>query len=478
MGCEPPCTCAIRFPAYEGKKSTKIGHSHMAVALIILAAGKGTRMQSDLPKVLHKVAGAPLLVHAMRSGAALEPDRTVVVAGHGADQVKAAATDYADEIDVVLQTEQLGTAHAVLQAKDALADFDGNVIVLYGDTPFIQPETLDAMLAARGENDVVVLGFEAADAGRYGRLVMDGNALQAIVEFKDADDATRAITLCNSGVICAKADVLFDLLENVTDDNAAGEYYLTDIVSIARAKGLCATVVRCDEAETMGINSRAELAVAEAAFQTRARREAMENGVTLQAPDTVYFSYDTYIGPDTVVEPNVVFAPAVTVENDATIRAFSHLEGSHVSRGSVVGPYARLRPGTELAEHVKVGNFVEIKNAVIEAGAKVNHLSYIGDASVGERTNIGAGTITCNYDGVFKHRTTIGADVFIGSNTMLVAPVTLGDESMTATGTVVTKDVPDGDMAVGRARQENKAGFARRMFEKLKSAKANAAKES
>ncbi len=450
----------------------------MAVALIILAAGKGTRMQSELPKVLHKVAGGSLLVHAMRSGASLEPARTVVVAGHGADLVEAAARAHMDEIDVVLQTEQLGTAHAVLQAKDALADFDGDAIILYGDTPFIQPETLDAMLAARAENDVVVLGFEAADAGRYGRLVMDGDALHAIVEFKDADAATRAITLCNSGVICAKSDVLFDLLDSVTDDNAAGEFYLTDIIAIARAKGLSAGVVRCDEAETMGINSRAELAVAETAFQTRARREAMENGVTLQAPETVYFSYDTYIGPDTVVEPNVVFAPAVTVENDATIRAFSHLEGSHVSRGSVVGPYARLRPGTELAEHVKVGNFVEIKNAVIEAGAKVNHLSYIGDASVGERTNIGAGTITCNYDGVFKHRTTIGADVFIGSNTMLVAPVTLGDESMTATGTVVTKNVPDGDLAVSRPRQENKTGFARRMFQKLKSKKANAAKES
>ncbi|MCL4166075.1 UNVERIFIED_CONTAM: hypothetical protein GTU68_007838 [Idotea baltica] len=316
------------------------------------------------------------------------------------------------------------------------------------------------MLAARAEHDVVVLGFEAADPGRYGRLVMDGDALNAIAEFKDATDAERAITLCNSGVICAKAAVLFDLIDNVSNENASGEYYLTDIIGIARAKGLSATVVRCDEAETMGINSRPELAVAEAAFQTRARADALENGVTMHAPDTVYFSHDTYIGADTVIEPNVVFAVGVTVENNATIRAFSHLEGCHVSRG------------------VKIGNFVEIKNATIDAGAKVNHLSYIGDAQIGENSNVGAGTITCNYDGVFKHRTTIGKNVFVGSNTMLVAPVTLGDDSMTATGTIVTKDVPDGDLAVGRARQENKAGFARKMFEKLKSKKAKAARES
>ena len=450
----------------------------MAVALIILAAGKGTRMKSDLPKVLHAVAGAPLLVHAMKSGAALEPEKTVVVAGHGADLVEAAARDWTDDVDVVLQSEQLGTAHAVLQAADALSGFDGDAIVLYGDTPFIQPETLDTMLAARANHDVVVLGFDAADPGRYGRLVMDGEALQKIVEFKDATDEERAISLCNSGVICAKSETLFDLLTNVSDDNAAGEFYLTDIIAIANDKGLTATAVRCDESETMGINSRAELAVAEVAFQSRARKQAMENGVTLHAPDTVYFSHDTYIGSDTIVEPNVVFAPGVTVENNATIRAFSHFEGCHVSRGSVVGPYARLRPGAELAEDVKIGNFVEIKNAVIDTGAKVNHLSYIGDAEIGEKSNIGAGTITCNYDGVFKHRTKIGSGVFVGSNTMLVAPVSLGDDSMTASGTIVTRDVPDGDLAVGRARQENKTGFARRMFEKLKSKKANMAKET
>ncbi len=285
-------------------------------------------------------------------------------------------------------------------------------------------------------------------------------------------DEERAVTLCNSGVIAAKARHVFDLIDAVGNENAAGEYYLTDIIGIARARGLSATVVRCDEAETLGINSRAELAAAEALFQQRARAAAQEDGVTLTAPETVFFAHDTVIGRDTVIEPNVVFGPGVTVESGATIRAFSHLEGCHVSRGGVIGPYARLRPGAELAEDVKIGNFVEIKNAQIAEGAKVNHLSYIGDATIGARSNIGAGTITCNYDGVFKHHTTIGADTFIGSNTMLVAPVTVGDAAMTGSGSVVTKDVPAGDLAVGRARQENKPGFAVRLFEKLKARKA------
>ena len=302
-------------------------------------------------------------------------------------------------------------------------------------------------------------------------MITDGNALDRIVEYKDATDEERAVTLCNSGVVIANADALFDLIAAVGNDNAAGEYYLTDIVEIGRAKGVTATVVTCDEAETLGINSRAELVAAEAAFQARARTEALDNGVTLLAPNTVYFAYDTVLGRDAVIEQNVIFGPDVTVESGARIRAFSHLEGCHVSRGAIVGPYARLRPGAELQENVHVGNFVEIKNAVLAEGAKANHLTYIGDADIGERTNIGAGTITCNYDGVFKHRTTIGADAFIGSNTMLIAPVTVGHEAMTASGTVVSKNVPDGALAVGRARQENKAGFAVRMFEKLKNLK-------
>ena len=444
----------------------------MATALIILGAGMGTRMNSDLPKVLHEIAGAPMLVHAMKSGAALAPAKTVIIAGHGAALVEKAAKAYDPDVAVAIQTDQLGTAHAVSQARDALSGFEGDALVLYGDTPFIRPETLAAMHAALQAHDVVVLGFEAADPGRYGRLIVTDGQLDRIVEFKDASDKERGVTLCNSGVIACNSTLLFDLVDAVGNDNAAGEYYLTDIVGIARGRGLSATVVACDESETLGINSRAELSDAEALFQARARAAALACGVTLTAPQTVTFAHDTVIGRDTVVEPNVVFGPGVTVESGATIRAFSHLEGCHVARGAVVGPYARLRPGAELAENVKVGNFVEIKNAQLAEGAKVNHLSYIGDASIGARSNIGAGTITCNYDGVFKHKTTIGEDVFIGSNTMLVAPVTVGDAAMTGSGSVVTKNVPAGDLAVGRAKQENKAGFALRLFEKLKARKA------
>ncbi|HCP82093.1 MAG TPA: bifunctional UDP-N-acetylglucosamine diphosphorylase/glucosamine-1-phosphate N-acetyltransferase GlmU [Octadecabacter sp.] len=450
----------------------------MPTALIILAAGQGSRMNSDLPKVLHEVGNAPLFAHALAAGSALSPEKTVLVVGHGGDLVEAAARKIDETITVARQTEQLGTAHAVAQAREALANFEGDALVLYGDTPFVSAETLERMTAARATHDVVVLGFEAADPARYGRLVVNGDRLERIVEFKDADSATRAITLCNSGVVCADAATLFALIDAVGNDNASGEYYLTDIVEIAWKMGKTATAVSCDEAETLGINTRTVLARAEGLFQASKRAEALENGVTLTAPETVFFSLDTYVGRDAVIEPNVVFGPSVTIESNARIRAFSHLEGCHVSMGSTVGPFARLRPGAELSNNAHVGNFVEIKNAKIGEGTKVNHLTYIGDAEIGDGTNVGAGTITCNYDGVFKHRTTIGKNVFVGSNTMLVAPVTLGDDSMTATGTIVTKNVPDGDLAVGRARQENKAGFARRMFEKLKSKKANAAKES
>ena len=443
----------------------------MSTALIILAAGQGTRMNSDLPKVLHKIAGAPMLVHAIRSGEVLEPSRLVVVTGHGGEAVAAAATAYQPMAEIAVQSEQKGTAHAVAQARSALDGFDGDAIVLYGDTPFIQPETLEKMQAARQAHDLVVLGFEAADPGRYGRLVMDGEKLARIVEFKDATDEERQITLCNSGVVAARADLLFDLIDGVGNDNASGEYYLTDIIGLARSRGLSAGAVTCDEAETMGINSRPELARAEAKFQDRARAEALENGVTLAAPDTVFFAFDTVIGRDSEVEQNVVFGPDVTVESGAHIRAFSHLEGCHVSRGATVGPYARLRPGAELSEDVKVGNFVEIKAARLDRGAKVSHLSYVGDAEVGEDANLGAGTVTCNYDGVMKHQTRIGARAFIGSSTMLVAPVSVGDDAMTGSGSVITEDVEPGALAIGRARQVTKPGLARRLFEMLKQQK-------
>ncbi len=441
----------------------------MPTALIVLAAGHGTRMQSDLPKVLHELGGVPLFAHALASGAALEPERVVLVVGNGAEAVAKAAEGIDDSIAIAVQEEQNGTADAVAAARDTLAQFEGDALVLYGDTPFISGETLERMVAARVTGaDVVMLGFWAADPGRYGRLVVEDDALKRIVEFKDATEAERAITLCNSGVVMADAAVLFDLIAGVGNDNASGEYYLTDIVEIANARGLRAVAVTCDEAETLGINTRAELAAAEARFQASKRVEALETGVTLIAPDTVFFAQDTWVGRDAVIEPNVVFGPGVTIETGARIRAFSHLEGCHVSRDAVVGPFARLRPGAELAEGAKVGNFVEIKNAEIAAGAKVNHLTYIGDAYIGESANIGAGTVTCNYDGVMKHHTHIGARSFIGSDTMLVAPVRIGDDAMTATGTVVTSDVPDGAMAIGRAQQENKLGFWPRMLEKLK----------
>ena len=448
----------------------------MSVALIILAAGKGTRMNSDLPKVLHPIGGAPMLHHAMQAGAALEPAHTVVVAGFEADQVTRAALAYDDEAKVGVQDEQLGTAHAAAQARDALAGFEGRAIVLFGDTPFVRRETLEALMNASA--DITVLGFEAADPARYGRLVMDGDQLQRIVEFKDATDAERAITLCNSGVLAAPAPLLFELIAEVGKDNAQGEYYLTDLPALARARGLDVSVVRCDESETLGINSRAELAHAEAQFQASARAELLEDGVTLSAPDTVFLSLDTIVGRDTLIEPNVVFGPGVTVESGATVRAFSHLEGCHVSRGATVGPYARLRPGAELAENVRVGNFVEIKNASLAAGAKVNHLSYIGDASIGEASNIGAGTITCNYDGVMKHHTEIGARAFIGSNTMLIAPVTVGDEAMTGSGSVINSDVEDGALAIARAPQVEKPGMARKLFDMLKAKKARQSRGS
>jgi len=447
----------------------------MQVSVIILAAGQGTRMNSDLPKVLHQVAAAPLLHHAMRTSATLQPDRTVVVVGHGAEAVTKAALDENPEAQLVVQAEQLGTGHAVRQALPALEGFSGKVIVLYGDTPFITPETLEKLAASAA--DVTVLGFHTdSRPQRYGRLVMDGDALLRIVEYKDATEAERAITLINSGVVACDAGALADLVAGLTNDNAAGEYYLTDIPAAARARGLTATAVTCPEAETLGVDTRIGLAEAEAIFQARARADALENGVTLTAPETVFFALDTYVGRDAIIGPNVLFGPGVTVESGAEIKGFCHLEGCHVSRGATVGPFARLRPGAELAEDVHVGNFVEIKNAILDEGVKVGHLTYIGDAHVGEFTNIGAGTVTCNYDGVMKHRTTIGKRAFIGSDTMLVAPVTVGDWALTASGSVITEDVPAEAVAIGRARQVTKPGLATRMFDKLKAIKASKAK--
>ncbi len=444
----------------------------MPTALIVLAAGQGTRMNSGLPKILHPLGGVPLFVHAVMSGHCLSPERTVLVTGIGSDAVTKAASDAGLDLEAVTQAERLGTGNAVLQAQKTLSGFVGDAVVLYGDTPFIGQTTLTRMNAARESGyDIVVLGFEAAVPGRYGRIVMEDDEVARIVEFKDATETERAITLCNSGIVMADAKRLFDLCRALSNDNASGEYYLTDIVEEGRGRGLTATAVTCDEHETLGINTRMELARAEAVFQDRARSRAMESGVTMIAPQTVFLSYDTKLGQDCVVEPNVVFGPGVTVEAGATVRAFSHLEGTHVGRSAVVGPFARLRPGTRLGNGAKVGNFVEIKNAALGESAKANHLAYIGDASVGPEANIGAGTVTCNYNGVEKHRTEIGARTFIGSDTMLVAPVRVGDDAMTGSGSVITKDVPDGALAIARAGQETKPGVAERLRELYRNSK-------
>lgn len=444
----------------------------MALQLVVLAAGDGTRMRSDRPKVLHEVAHAPLLHHALRAGLSLGPDGLAVVVGHRGAAVEAAAREVAPQAAVAVQQRREGTARAVAAALPHVAAGGGDTLVLYADTPFLRPETLAAMRAARAEHDVVVLGFEAADPGRYGRLVLDADGrLARIVEWKDATESERGIALCNSGVICCATALLSDLLPQIGNDNASGEYYLTDLVALARARGLSCGVVRCDEAETLGVNSRADLAAAEAAFQARARAAAMEAGVTLTAPETVHFAWDTRLAEDVQVEPMVVFGPGVTVERGARIRSFSHLEGAHVAAGAEIGPFARLRRGAELADGAKIGNFVEVKAARIGPGAKVNHLSYVGDAEVGAGANLGAGTVTCNYDGVSKHRTVIGARAFVGSATMLVAPVRVGAEAFTGSGSVITDDVEDGALAIARARQQTKPGLGRKLMARLRAAR-------
>lgn len=449
----------------------------MPTAVILLAAGQGSRMNSDLPKVLHPLAGAPLIAHALASAQSVSPDRVIVVTGTGADLVDAALRDIDPDLRITHQTEQHGTGHAVLQAVPELAGFSGDVIVLYGDTPFIRPETLEAMLKARAKGAaVVVLGLEAKVPAAYGRLILGPDGmLDAIVEAQDATPEQLAVTLCNSGVIATDAALLPDLLAEVGSDNAKGEIYLTDIVAIARARGLPTAVITCPEAETLGVNSRHDLAAAEATFQSRARIAAMENGATLTDPGSVWFALDTYVGRDVLIGPNVIFGPGVTVESGAEILGFCHFEGCHISRGARVGPFARLRPGAELAEDTHIGNFVEIKNAIIDEGAKINHLSYIGDAHVGAKTNVGAGTIVCNYDGVFKHRTEIGARAFIGSNCALVAPVTIGDDALIAAGSIITETVPSGALAIARAKQANKPGLALRLMDRLRALKAQKA---
>ncbi len=442
-------------------------------ALCLLAAGKGTRMRSDLPKVLHQVAGLPMFAHALNSGKGCNPSRIVIVTGHQSARVAEAAQAVAPGAVCVEQSPQLGTGHAVQMAAPPLADFEGDVFILYGDTPLILPETLERMAGKRRAGAaVVVLGFNAADPAGYGRLITDDNGgLDRIVEAKEASPEELQVTLCNSGVMCVDSRTLFRLLDNVTNDNAKGEYYLTDVVGLARAEGLACAVVECGEDETMGVDSRVNLAEAEAAFQNRTRLAAMERGVTMIAPETVFFSHDTQIEADVIIEPNVVFGPGVHVAGGATLRAFSHLEGCTVHSGAVIGPYARLRPGADIGENAKIGNFVEVKAATFGKGAKANHLTYVGDATIGAGANIGAGTITCNYDGFNKHKTQIGAGAFIGSNSALVAPAQIGDGAIIAAGSVITRPVEADALAVARGIQANKPGLAAKLREKLKAMK-------
>lgn len=444
------------------------------LAIVVLAAGQGTRMKSNLHKVLHPVAGRPMIEHLLASAEELTPERYVVVAGHGREQLEKALKARAT---IAVQEPQLGTGHAVQQAEEALAGFEGDVLILYGDVPFVRTATMRAMIERLHAPDapaVVVLGFEPEDPLQYGRILAhDDGRIAMMVEYKDATAEQRACRLCNSGLMAVKSADLFGLLSRVGNDNAQGEYYLIDIVNVASLEGRTSAVIVTDDPDEVGgINSRAELAEAEARWQKKRRVQAMADGVSLIAPETVFFAWDTQLGRDVTVEPNVVFGPGVTVADNVVIHAFSHLEGATLESGVAIGPYARLRPGAVLKANSKIGNFVEVKNAVLGEGAKANHLSYVGDATVGAGANIGAGTITCNYDGYFKHQTVIGERAFIGSNSALVAPVKIGADAIVAAGSAVTRDVADGELRLVRAEQSVKPGWADRFHDAMKKKKA------
>jgi bifunctional UDP-N-acetylglucosamine pyrophosphorylase/glucosamine-1-phosphate N-acetyltransferase len=451
--------------------------SAQPLAIVVLAAGKGTRLKSDLHKVLHPIAGRPMIEHLLASAARLAPERQVVVVGSGREQLE---RQLAGRAALAVQEPQQGTGHAVQQAEAALAGFSGDVLILYGDVPFVSERTMRAMLDRLHDEDapaVVVLAFEPDEALQYGRVIAEQGRITRMVEHKDATETERACRLCNSGLMAVRSVDLFGLLARIGNDNAQGEYYLVDIVNIANADGrLCAVVTTDDPDEVAGINSRGELAEAEARWQDARRCRAMAEGATLIAPETVWFAWDTELGRDVTIEPNVMFGPGARVADGVTIRAFCHIEGAQLASGVEVGPYARLRPGAVLERKAKVGNFVEVKNARMGEGAKANHLTYIGDAQIGTGANIGAGTITCNYDGYFKHTTIIGDGAFIGSNSALVAPVKIGADAIVAAGSVVTRDVGDGELRIVRAEQLVKPGWADRFHDAMKRKKAETRK--
>ncbi len=438
-------------------------------AVVILAAGQGTRMRSDTHKVLHPIAGRPMLLHLLDRIDTLGAKKKVVVLGKGREQVEAAIAGRGAVI--AIQSEQKGTGHAVQQAEQALADYEGPVIILYADTPFVEPETLQRMLDrldGDGGPGVVVLASSPADPLNYGRIILgEGDRIAKMVEFKDASDEERSVRLCNSGMMAVRSSDLFRWLGKVKNNNAAGEYYLPDIVNIAAAEGREAVVIEADPYQTSGVNSRAELAHLELEWQRRRREQALVEGATLIDPESVWFAFDTKLGRDVTIEPHVVFGPAVEIADGATIHAFSHIEGAIIGKGASIGPFARLRPGSRLGQNSKVGNFVELKKAEIGKGAKVNHLSYIGDASIGMKANIGAGTITCNYDGFRKYGTVIGEGAFIGSNTALVAPVSVGNGAIVGAGSVITRDVEADSLAIERNEQKGISGWARHFRERM-----------
>jgi bifunctional UDP-N-acetylglucosamine pyrophosphorylase/glucosamine-1-phosphate N-acetyltransferase len=448
------------------------------IALIVLAAGKGTRMRSALPKVMHRVAGRSLLGHVLAAASDLKPKKAVVVVGPDMDAVGAESKQFLPGSTLALQAERKGTAHAVAMARQNLAGFSGTILVLYADVPLISPASLKALVAKIDTGTpAAILGFEAVDPKGYGRLIKTvSGTIGAIREELDATPAERGITLCNSGIIAVDSDVLWKNLTLIKDDNAKREFYLTDIIELVAKAGLGVGLVTCPEAEVAGVNDRVQLAAIEASFQAQYRRKAMLAGATLVAPDTVYFSADTRIGADVVIEPNVFFGPGVRVGDNVQIFANSHIEGTNIGNGAKIGPFARLRPGAEIGDEAHIGNFVEVKKAVIGRGAKANHLTYIGDARVGAGSNIGAGTITCNYDGYEKHLTDIGAKVFVGSNTALVAPVKIGDGANIAAGSVVTADVPAHSLAIARSELQVKEGWALR-YRKMKEARKLAARK-
>jgi bifunctional UDP-N-acetylglucosamine pyrophosphorylase/glucosamine-1-phosphate N-acetyltransferase len=431
----------------------------MATAAIILAAGQGTRMKSSLPKVLHKVAGLPMLGHVVKALRGAGAERIVVVTAPSGEEVRAYAAQLGCE--TAIQEQQLGTGHAAAAAKAALAGFSGTLVIAAGDSPLITAGLISDLLKAQLRTGLALVAFNATDPAAYGRVLMTPDGfLNRIVEFKDASEPERKITLCNGGLYAVDAQKFFRWTASLKNSNAQGEYYLTDVPGIARADGVKCSLAFADEALVAGVNSRAELAAAEALMQQAIRRRFLDAGVAMSAPETVWFSHDTEIGSDAVIEPQVIFGAGVTVAGGATIRAFSHLEGATVAAGAIVGPYARLRPGAQIGEGAHIGNFVEVKNAIIGAGAKANHLTYLGDAVVGPKANIGAGTITCNYDGFGKYKTEIGAGAFIGSDTALVAPVKIGDGAITAAGSVITEDVEAGALAIARGQQTVKPGWA------------------